>query len=174
MNNFIVFLLKLSGILFDEINFAYSNLLNKKKFQKPDLEWDTRWVRETYLTSNKNADSDEDESNGLGKQSEVQVQILYIMPPNDGAVTDEDSGEEDHVHTSNASSTQLTALAVIGSSQLQDSADDVERDEEKDKVQSMEGRQSPRKIKFQFILIIHQLLRFHESLVRSLNFSWIL
>ncbi len=67
--------------------------------------------------------SDEDESSEMTKQSETQD--LYIMPADDGAVTDEDSGEEDHVDISNLPSTQLTAFASINfkSSQLQDDTD---------------------------------------------------
>ncbi len=65
--------------------------------------------------------SDEDESSEVTKQSETQD--LYIMPADDGAVTDEDCGEEDHVDISNLPSTQLTAFASIKSSQLQDDTD---------------------------------------------------
>ncbi len=39
--------------------------------------------------------SDEDESSEMTKQSETQD--LYIMSADDGAMTDEDSGEEDHL-----------------------------------------------------------------------------
>lgn len=59
----------------------------------------------TGLSSDKNADSNEDDSNGLVKKSEGKVHNLHIMPPNDGAVTDEDSGEEDHVDISNLPAT---------------------------------------------------------------------
>ncbi len=62
-------------------------------------------------------DSDEDESSEMAKQSETQD--IYIMPADDGAVTDEDSDEE-HVDISNLPSTPLIAFAVIKSSQLQD------------------------------------------------------
>ncbi len=81
--------------------------------------------------SGESEDSDEDESSEVVKQSETQD--IYIMPADDGAVTDEDSGEEDHVDISNLPSTQLTAFAVIQSSQLQDDTDKGVMKQEKQK-----------------------------------------
>ncbi len=81
--------------------------------------------------SGESEDSDEDESSEGSKQSETQD--IYIMPADDGAVTDEDSGEEDHVDISNLPSTQLTAFAVIQSSQLQDDTDKGVMKQEKQK-----------------------------------------
>ncbi len=71
--------------------------------------------------SGESEDSDEDESSEVAEKNETQD--IYIMPADDGAVTDEDSGEEDHVDISNLPGTQLTAFAVIKSSQLQDETD---------------------------------------------------
>ena len=63
------------------------------------------------------------------------------MPADDGVVTDEDFGEENHMDISNFPSTQLTAFAVIGSLELQDSADDFEREEEYQKnIKLRQGR----------------------------------
>ncbi len=58
--------------------------------------------------------SDYDESSEMVKQTEAHD--LYIMPANDGAVTDEYSGEEESVDISNLPATQLTAFTVIESS----------------------------------------------------------
>ncbi len=70
--------------------------------------------------------SDENESSGMVKQTETHD--VHIMPANDGAVTDEDSGEEENVDISNLPGTQLTAFAVLDSSVSQDDADEnVER-----------------------------------------------
>ncbi len=56
------------------------------------------------------------------------------MPANDGAVTDEDSGEEESKDISNLPATQLTTFAVIAPSGSQDDADeDVERQESREK-----------------------------------------
>ncbi|XP_045109694.1 piggyBac transposable element-derived protein 3-like [Portunus trituberculatus] len=55
--------------------------------------------------------SDEDESTGMVKQTETHD--VYIMPANDGAMTDEDSGEEESVDISNLPGTQLIAFAVL-------------------------------------------------------------
>ncbi len=55
------------------------------------------------------------------------------MPADDGAVTDEDSGEEDHMDISNLPSTQLTAFAVMESLQLQDDNDKGVMKQEKQK-----------------------------------------
>ncbi len=52
-----------------------------------------------------------DESSEMVKQTEAHD--LYIMPANDGAVTDKDYGEEESVDISYLPSTQLTAFAVI-------------------------------------------------------------
>ncbi len=55
------------------------------------------------------------------------------MPADDGAMTDEDSGEENHVDISNIPSTQLTAFASIKSSQLQDDTNEGVMKQEKRK-----------------------------------------
>ncbi len=84
--------------------------------------------------SGESEDSDEDDSSEMAKQSATQDH--YIMPADYGAVTDEDSGEEDHVDISNLPSTQLTAFAVVKSSQLQDDTDKgvMSHEEQKKKI----------------------------------------
>ncbi|KAK3884257.1 hypothetical protein Pcinc_011468 [Petrolisthes cinctipes] len=94
------------------------------------------------MSSDENAYSDEDDSNGLVKKSEGKVHNLYIMPPDDGAMTDEDLGEEDNVDISNLPATQLTYFAMIGSSEVQDSVDEnVEIQEECQKRKKIKPRQ---------------------------------
>ncbi len=72
--------------------------------------------------SDESETSDEDESIGMVKQTETHD--VYIMPANDGAVTDEDSGEEESVDISNLPGTQLTAFAVLDSTVSQDEVDE--------------------------------------------------
>ncbi|MPC14254.1 hypothetical protein E2C01_007016 [Portunus trituberculatus] len=73
---------------------------------------------EKLTMSDESEFSDEDEPSGMVKQMELHG--LHIMPANDGSVTDEDSGEEESVDISNLPATQLTAFAVIESSESQD------------------------------------------------------
>ncbi len=75
---------------------------------------------------------EDDESSEIIKKTEPHD--LYIMPVNDGAVTDENSGKEESMDISNLPATQLTAFAEIESSGPQDGADEaVERQESQEK-----------------------------------------
>ncbi|KAK3873842.1 hypothetical protein Pcinc_021173 [Petrolisthes cinctipes] len=69
-------------------------------------------------------------------------QLTRPYHQNDGAMTDEDSGEEDNVDISNLPATQLTSFAIIGSSEVQDSVDEnVEMQEECQKRKKIKLRQ---------------------------------
>ncbi len=57
------------------------------------------------------------------KWQKREAQDHFNVHADGGAVTDEDSGEEDHVDVSTLPSTQLTVFASIKSSQLQDDTD---------------------------------------------------
>ncbi len=82
---------------------------------------------------------------------QTETHDIYVMPENYGAETDEDSAEEESVHVSDLPGTQLTAFAVLGSSESQDDADEnVERQTSQKKkiiTQKMESTGSPRKDK---------------------------
>ncbi len=58
---------------------------------------------EKPTTCDESESSDENEYSGIVKPTEAHD--LYIMPANDGAVTDEDSGEEENVDICNLSAT---------------------------------------------------------------------
>ena len=74
----------------------------------------------TGMSSNGSAVSDEEDFDGLVKISESGVHTLYTMPSKDGAMADEDSGEEDNMGISNLPASQLTASATIGSAETED------------------------------------------------------
>ena len=77
------------------------------------------------MSSDESTDNDEEDSNGLVKRGERGVHNLYIMPPEDGAMTNEDSGEDDNVGISNLPASQLTASVTIGASEVEDSTKEM-------------------------------------------------
>ncbi len=89
-------------------------------------------LEKPVMSDESEVSDEDDESSEMVKQTEAHD--LYITPANDGAVTDEDSGNKESMDIYNLPATQLTAFAVIGSSGSQDDADEgVERQESHEK-----------------------------------------